>query len=244
MNPSASRAADLFACGVPFRTDVKLAPDVSGPPAKIGQAIDRLVTAFVDGEVLSPQEAAKLDAAPEEPVLARWPYLLEWLANNIVGTWLAQPWIVWNARTDRAELITEAEGRKSKRKPFEVSCKADLLSQTGPDEATVWDIKTGAPRGAKPEQLLTLAVGASRHFAVSKVKAGFVFAHEDGVSVQRFSFSAEDLDEHAVRYEAYLLEIPTAVPMPGNACRFCRVIGCDPGDEYRRRLGWPLLKTG
>jgi hypothetical protein len=238
VNPSASKIADVFACSYPFRPDVELVPDVTGPAAMTGNAIDELVTATMDGVAPSVAEACRRTGAVEVDVEARWPHLRDWMGANLAGAWSAQLWMIYDARTDRTRVVSRDIGRKTKRLPLEVSCIVDLMSQTGPDEATVYDVKTGKPSGAKPEQLATLALAASRWFGVSLVRTGFVFAHKDGVHVEPFSFSAEDLDDHAAKLETYLLEVPTSVPTPGDGCRWCRVKECAPGDAHRKRMGW------
>lgn len=240
MNPSASKISDMMACAYPFRPDVELAPDETGPAGLIGHAIDSLVSAHVAGTDLTPQGAAAAHHADEREVVSRAVHLLPWLEENIhrSALWAAQLWLVWNARTDRAIVVSRDEGRRRKRQPLDLSSIADLAAQTGPDEATVYDVKSGKVSGARPEQLITIAVAARRWYGVSKVRTGFVFAHTDGVHVERFDFSPDDMDEHATRLETYLLEVPTARPTPGTACRFCRVVHCEPGDAHRRKMRW------
>jgi hypothetical protein len=152
--------------------------------------------------------------------------------------WSAQLWLVWDARTDRVRATTREEARKTSRAPLEITSALDLVAQTGPDEATVWDVKSGKVAGAKAEQLLTSGVAVRRWFGVSTVKAGFVFAHEDKCFTVPCPMTSRDLDAHAWKLEATMLEVPEAIPTPGEACRFCRVAECGPGDEHRKVMRW------
>lgn len=235
---SASKVAEMFSCGYWARPDVELAPDETGPAARVGNAIDLLTTAFVDGEVLSAQEAARQAKAEESPVVERWSHLLPWLSNNVTGAWAPQLWLVWDAATDTTRATTRERAKKEGRGPLEISAVIDLVSQTGPDEVTLWDIKSGKVAGAKVEQLLTNAVAARRHYGVNRARVGFVFAHTDKCFPVKYEPTPEDLDAHAAKLHAYMLEVPEAQPTPGDACRFCRVVSCAPGDEYRRKMRW------
>lgn len=237
---SGSNVADFFRCAYWARHDVELLPDDTGPAAFIGRAIDDLVTAYIDGEVLSAKEAADRHAVDNiGAVERRWSHLLPWLANYIAPPfWTAQLWLVWNADIDRTRATTREALMKEGRAPLEITAVADLIARTGPDEVTVWDVKSGKVAGAKVEQLLTLAVAARRWFGVNTVRAGFVFAHEEKCFPIPSDFSQADLDAHAWRLEASMLEVPEAVPTPGAACRFCRAKECADGEAFRKQMGW------
>jgi hypothetical protein len=236
---SASKTAELFQCAYPFRPDVELTPDETGPAARIGNAIDALTVAFVEGAPLSAQEAARRAEADEAPVVARWVHLYPWLADNIQpGVWSAQLWLVWDARTDTTRATTRELARKISRGPLEITSVLDIVAQTGPDEVTLYDVKSGKVAGAKADQLLSNAVAARRYWGVNVVRSAFVFAHEDAAHRVPYEFSSADLDAHAFRLEASMLEVPESQPMPGEACRFCRVAECAPGDAHRKYMGW------
>lgn len=239
---SASKVWDMLQCAYPFRTDVELVPDVTGPAACDGNAIDELCVDWLSGGGPHVSDVCKKHGASLNRVYALWEQLRPWLDAHMdrMVPWAAQLWLAYDVSTGKARK----SHRTDKKADTEISAISDFVGHIGPDYLRLDDVKTGKPLGAHVEQLLTNSVAAASFFGVSRVRSRFVFVSEHGVNIEPFEFGPDDLERHANLLHASILEVPESVPTVGNGCRWCRVKECKEGDAFRKRMKWRPLKKG
>lgn len=213
-----SRVALAKICAWSFRSDAPQSPRTSGPPARIGTAVHKLIEVYVKqgiildilpGEPDEVAEAKKLFSAP----LRKYLDSVKWTACEIG--------LRYNARTDTTKLgPRRGDPGYEDVDADELPGTLDLIHVDG-DTAMVLDAKSGKLVTDR-EQLYAQAVATSRLYGVSTVKVGYLYARKTKCDEPELeTLDADALDMHAGALSKLVRRLPVAAPVAGDHCWRC-----------------------
>lgn len=221
---TASKLQLASACLYPFRADVRVPYRPSGPAARFGTEVHRLIAADLDGVVSTD--------APTDNIAARVQAWRAWWPSVAGGLpWEAEVKLAIDTVTGTARrLSAEGERDYSDARPTEVTGTADAIAVRD-GVAHVWDWKTGTSAiepARLSAQLRFLAAALARIHGVERALVGLAFVGAQSVTADVAELEVEDLDAAPWMLADLRRRLPDAQPAPwtprsvgADHCRWC-----------------------